>query len=75
MEKIPLSTLRSSEEWEMPPLLPGVPGSRGPRGLPSPQAVPGLEARARWQVPCDAELQLGMEQHGLQGHLPAGLGL
>ena len=52
-----------------------VHGSRRPRELPLPQSIPCLEARACWQVTCDAELQLVMEQHGLQGmdYLPVGL--
>lgn len=44
-----------------------VHGSRGPRELLLRQAIPCLEGRACWRLTCDAELQLVMEQHGLQG--------
>lgn len=59
------------------PLSSGVHGSRSPGKLPLPRAIPFLVARACWQFTCDAELQLVMEQHGLQGvdYLPVGRGL
>lgn len=40
-------------------------GSRRPCELPLPQAISCLETRACWQVTCDAELQLAMEQQGM----------
>lgn len=40
-----------------------IQGSRRPREVPLPLALLCLEARAHWQVTCDTELQVEMEQH------------